>query len=688
MSLTYASVCSGIEAPGIATRPLGWRPLWFAEIAPFPSAVLAHHYPDVQNYGDFTTLIKNPPASPDVLIGGTPCQSFSVAGLRGGLTDHRGNLALAFMALVDVLRPRWLLWENVPGVLSSNGGRDFGSILGALGKLGYGFAYRVLDAQFFGLAQRRKRVFLVGYSGDWRRPAAALFEPESLRRDSPPRRGSGAGVTGAVGTGASGGGGWRVGADEAAAGHVLTVGLRDSDGETARSLNAHPTRMDLDTETFVAHTLRGNGHDASEDGTGRGVPLVPVAFAHQTGGWAPNQGGTCVAYQCHGSNVGEMGTLRGGNGHLTGGVPFIAVPPVSTALRARDGARGVDSDATDTLVAVQESEYGTMLTDTAGSLRADRESGGTYALAPIVFNNRGRAGGAQIEVDPTGLVNLRAAGGGSSRSMVAVPLASLEGDVMIRPTHEVDRASTPKADPGTLLRALRDEVGEEAFTEWGSGVSDTLRRAEVLRPEVHGGGVQESAAEVNELGCEPLPCKEDCPGGSVCALWRRGCSGCPPLGWRPREQLAGELGAYLPLVSHESAPHQGRVSDLREADGCERTLRDALSAIEDARRPGVCQAADGVPGVRGASEREGAMRPSLHAAEARFGVRRLSATEMERLMGFPDSYTAIPWRGKPAGQCPDGPRAKALGNSMATNVIRWICERIEIVDAIPSKGTP
>lgn len=368
MSLTYASVCSGIEAPGVATRPLGWRPLWFAEISPFPSAVLAHHYPDVQNHGDFTALLTNPPASPDVLIGGTPCQSFSIAGLRGGLTDHRGNLALAFMALVDVLRPRWILWENVPGVLSSNGGRDFGSILGALGKLGYGFAYRILDAQYAGLAQRRKRVFLVGYSGDWRRPAAALFEPESLRRDSPPRRGSGSGVAGAP-AGCLGG----RSADDSAgqAPRLQAVGLRASDGETARSLNAHPTRMDLDTETFVAHTLRGNGHDASEDGTGRGVPLVPVAFAHQTGG------------------------------------------------------------------------------------------------------------------------DMR-------------------------------------------------------------------------------------------------------------------------LGWAP------ESGVASPTM----------------------------------------------------------------------GVRRLSCTEMERLQGFPDGYTAIPYRGKPAGQCPDGPRAKALGNSMATNVIRWICERIKIVDAIPSKGTP
>ena len=183
MGLTFGSVCSGIEAASVAWEPLGMSPSWYCEIEPFPSAVLAHHYPKVTNYGDFTKLIdkEHPRASVDVLVGGTPCQAFSVAGLRGGLADPRGNLALAFVALVDSLRPRWIVWENVRGVLSSNGGRDFGSFLGALGELGYGWSYRVLDAQYFGVAQRRKRVFLVANIGDWRRAAAVLFEPHGER---------------------------------------------------------------------------------------------------------------------------------------------------------------------------------------------------------------------------------------------------------------------------------------------------------------------------------------------------------------------------------------------------------------------------------------------------------------------------------------------------------------------------
>lgn len=185
--MRYGSVCSGIEAASVAWHPLGWEPQWFSEIEHFPSAVLKCRFPDVPNLGDMTQLnqfqqFNEQPI--DLLVGGTPCQSFSVAGLRKGLADPRGNLMLTFLSIADKRRPKWIVWENVPGVLSSNGGKDFGTFLGALGELGYGFAYRVLDAQYFGVAQRRRRVFVVGYLGDWRPAAAVLFESESLQRDS------------------------------------------------------------------------------------------------------------------------------------------------------------------------------------------------------------------------------------------------------------------------------------------------------------------------------------------------------------------------------------------------------------------------------------------------------------------------------------------------------------------------
>lgn len=217
MTLTYGSVCSGIEAVTHAWHPLGMRPKFFAETDEFCSAVLARHYPEIPNLGDFTKIGKDgPKPTVDVLIGGTPCQSFSQSGGRAGLRDPRGNLALEFFLLAARLSARWVVWENVPGVLFSRGADqpedgddeddsagptrntnwlDFGTILGALAELGYGLSYRILDAQHFGVPQRRRRVFVIGHSGgDWRAAAAVLLERESLRGTAPPSRATGTAV--------------------------------------------------------------------------------------------------------------------------------------------------------------------------------------------------------------------------------------------------------------------------------------------------------------------------------------------------------------------------------------------------------------------------------------------------------------------------------------------------------------
>ena len=275
----------------MAWHPLGWRPAFFSEIEPFPSAVLAHHYPDVPNRGDMTKFKDWPDAAIDLLVGGTPCQSFSVAGLRKGLADPRGNLMLTFGSIAGRYRPRWLVWENVPGVLSSNGGRDFGAFLGMLGELGYGFAYRVLDAQYvrtlgfpFAVPQRRRRVFVVGYLGDWRRAAAVLFDRESLSGNSPPRREAGQGAAPTLAARTRVGGG--LGTDFDCDG-----GLIASTGDVSHCLNAGGMgRIDYETETMVAHALRGEGFDASEDGTGRGTPLVPVAIQERAVSENPDAG--------------------------------------------------------------------------------------------------------------------------------------------------------------------------------------------------------------------------------------------------------------------------------------------------------------------------------------------------------------------------------------------------------------
>ena len=305
--MKYGSVCSGIEAATTAWHHMGWEPSFFSEIDAFPRAVLEHHYPEVPLHGDFTTIQDGDYEPINLLVGGTPCQSFSVAGLRKGLDDPRGNLMLGFGALAKRLRPAWLVWENVPGVLSANGGRDFGTFLGMLAELGYGFAYRVLDAQFFGVAQRRKRVFVVGYLGDWRPAAAVLFERESLSGNPAPSREAQQEVTGTLSSRTSGGGG--MGTDFECAGGLQPVNTYQN---VSHCLNAGGMgRIDYETESFVvhgtqdpctgsqafalgrnngaenavcvtgqvAHTLRGEGFDASEYGTGRGTPTISQGMA-------------------------------------------------------------------------------------------------------------------------------------------------------------------------------------------------------------------------------------------------------------------------------------------------------------------------------------------------------------------------------------------------------------------------
>ena len=297
--MNYLSVCSGIEAATVAWHPLGWNPVGFAEIEPFPSAVLAHHYPNVTNFGDMTNFKEwNLGTNVDLLVGGTPCQSFSVAGLRKGLEDPRGNLALTYCGILDRLKPQWCVWENVPGVLSSSGGRDFGSFLGALGELGYGFAYRVLDAQYFGVAQRRRRVFVVGYLGDWRPAAEVLFESDCLRGNPPPSRekreglasytpSSIAGYREGVGTLRANGGDIGGGSENLIASRMVAFGEYVND-DTASAMKARDYKDATDlVSVYETHPADSRVRDMGEVcqtvtsrwGTGGGnVPLVQRAF--------------------------------------------------------------------------------------------------------------------------------------------------------------------------------------------------------------------------------------------------------------------------------------------------------------------------------------------------------------------------------------------------------------------------
>lgn len=296
MTMRYLSVCSGIEAATVAWHSLGWQPVGFSEIEPFPCELLAHHYGSnlpgeplarngVPNFGDMTRFREWPDVSIDLLVGGTPCQAFSVAGLRKGLDDPRGNLTLTYLALVDRYRPEWFVWENVPGVFSSFSGpepesdldigggweatetSDFGCFLSGIQALGYGFAYRVLDAQYVrvdghprAVPQRRERVFVVGHSsGDPRRAAAVLFEPEGLRGDSAPRRKAGQGFTHDVAPSlvSSGRGAERIGETR---GQDAVIGIVANSGDVAYCLAASAQQsLDAETETLIAFPERMSG---------------------------------------------------------------------------------------------------------------------------------------------------------------------------------------------------------------------------------------------------------------------------------------------------------------------------------------------------------------------------------------------------------------------------------------------
>ena len=434
--VSYLSICSGIEAASVAWHPLGWRPLAFSEIEPFPRAVLQHHYPDVPLHGDFTAL-RNQPwiVDADVLVGGTPCQAFSVAGLRNSLADERGNLSLEFVRLADAIDNHRrvagkdsaiIVWENVPGVLSVKD-NAFGCFLAGLagdvtpyvpprGKWTNAgvvdgparqVAWRVLDAQYFGLAQRRRRVFVVASARAGFDPAAVLLEFDGVRRDTPPRRETGQ-VAPTIPSRSTAGGG--LGTDFDLDGGVITLAHGQGGAEVARErrttltcnheapiaayalqgnmIGRHDlagpagsgiseelcftqTKMDVhavvqvvgalacntgpnvhDAGNFACnqavdaghvlpvttHTPRGEGFDASEDGTGRGTPLVPIAVPIQEVG---KRTGVSTTDTRAGIGIGQDGdpmfTLQAGAQH------GVAVEPYTLAIRGRGDTHNLEA---------------------------------------------------------------------------------------------------------------------------------------------------------------------------------------------------------------------------------------------------------------------------------------------------------------------------------------------------------
>jgi DNA (cytosine-5)-methyltransferase 1 len=566
--MRYGSVCSGIEAASVAWHHLGWQAVFFSEIEPFPRAVLAERWPGVPIHGDFTTIEKDTYEPIDLLVCGTPCQDFSVAGLRAGLAGERGFLTIEFVRLAERLRPRWLVWENVPGVLSSDDGRAFGLFLGALGECGYGTAWRVLDAQHFGVPQRRRRVFVVGYLGDWRPPAAVLFERESLRGDTAPRRAAGERVAPCLEACAN-----RTGDDRPPGTCV----------DTADSLIA-----------LRGHSDYGDGlpslrFKSGDCGGGSEALIVPPLMARSS------RGGT------QGLSTGFTT-----DGHIVTGHPDPAYA-ISAGKQGEGGVFGSGRDSQDTFV--------------THSLRAEgfdaSEDGTGRGLVTHALNVSGRGG--DVTEDGTGR---------------GVPLIAVDarngtiGDQTMTLAGGCDIGS-PSLNSTPLTLAIRGRGDSHDLEYRQDGIANAI-----LTPNGGRAGIGVGAVAV------PLQCNGTNVGTDLPSL--RAGNG----------HITGGGPAIAYGISSDCIDRSG------EGDG---------SAAE---RAGLGIVADASPSIRA--------RPNNGVAQA-MSVRRLTPVECARLQGFPDDYLDITYRKKPAA---DGPKYRALGNSMAVPCMRWIGERIAMVEGL------
>ncbi|WMR67778.1 DNA cytosine methyltransferase [Pseudomonas aeruginosa] len=559
--ISYGSVCSGIEAASVAWHMLGFRASWFAEIEPFPSAVLAHRWPAVKNLGDMTRISSKVLAgmidAPDILVGGTPCQAFSVAGMREGLSDPRGALTIKYVELanaVDHVRnargddETVVIWENVPGVLSSKD-NAFGCFLGALvgeseelqppgGKWKdagcvYGpkrtAAWRVLDAQYFGLAQRRRRVFVIASARAGFDPCEVLFEREGMRRDTPPRRGEGQDIAG-----------------HAPFGTALQCGCG--------------YLFDLSLGQWGCPNCEGDEGPAVEVMTG-----VP-AFGGENQSRSLFQAGALTAHGVRNDFASET---------------FCVAPAVAGTLQANGKAAGSakQQDAESGLLVVHGTQDPDVVQDCAHTL------GRNHGQENAVF-------------DPNQITSV------TNRSQPTPGLC-----------HTLPASSQPP-----IAFSCKDygaDAGEVAPTLRAMGHGDSHANA------------------------------------------------------------GGQVAIAYPLL--EVGKRTGRsTSDPRAGLGVG-AESDPMFTLQASAQHGVCVTGDITHTLKAegfdASE-DGTGRGQPITPEAA-GVRRLTPRECERLQGFPDDYTLIPWRGKPATECPDGPRYKAIGNSKAVPVVRWIGRRLK-----------
>ena len=689
-SLRYLSVCSGMEAASVAWEPLGFVPVGFSEIEPFPCAILKHRFPNTTNYGSLTEHTTWPieRGAVDLLVGGTPCQSFSVAGLRKGMSDPRGNLALTFLALADRVKPKWIVWENVPGVLSSSGGRDFGAFLGALVELGYGFAYRVLDAQHFGVPQRRRRVFVVACLGDWRAPAEVLSLSEGLcgyiEKGAKKRKGSATDAPASVD----------------ASGLQRTVGTLCAD--------THPGAY--------------SGQDAY---TGRIIPEAKPIVIDRA---AFNQG-INAQYEPHIEASETMDSLVARGPHAVG---------VPTPFRKSKRAQSVTDDEswvadgkantlnnfdlgdTRTTHAVVEPTAYILDSYTSNSMKSDnphsgcREVDATKCLDTSCLNPSCNQGGVMITQPIAIPIHDQATrhagkhgdkqdgkGNGLGIGQPGDPMNTLtQGD-----KHAV---AVTQPIPLDLRNATRDPEKHDEVNRQGVGVGDAGDPAHTLTKEFCHGVAQPMLYENHPNDSRVTGPHDVAP--TVVTRFGTGGGNVPPVQQEPKIIKVSELRLTGKITEQDVCPTLTSGAKQGDSDPLAITFQPGNLRREAGADPSTtttttlkASAGDQTPHVacfksgQGAQARSigwseevsptlpsnagGNTAPAVIGLNPPMAVRRLTPVECERLQGFPDNWSRIPWKGKPEEQCPDGPRYKACGNSMAVPVMRWIGERIKEIDA-------
>lgn len=562
--MKYVSIFSGIEAATVAWHPLGWEPLAFSEIDPFPSTVLQHHYPDIPNLGDITKIDWSPyVGAADIVVGGSPCQSFSVAGKREGLAGASG-LMFEYIRAVRELRPRWFVWENVPGAFTSERGEAYRQLLSEMDALGYGLAWRVLDAQFFGVTQRRERVFLVGSLGTMR-CAEVLFERESLSWNHQSSRQKRQALT-----------------EEA----QERVGEADHDsgclnpGET-QSRRVYPASGVYPTLS----TREKSGQNQESVFTQFGDDVAGTLTSRYDSSPCVDRGANVVVderdkvFLCQTAQTGSNGKLV-----KQDDVMNTLDRTNSTAVAA------LDFNPTDARLRYANDDVSQTLTARAGT-------GGNQVplvqVQPLVFNpNAGineKGGGFALSEDVTPTLK--------TDHNPAVAFASNQRDEV----RELEVAGALAAQPG---------IKQQTYICRADGQTNAMTSVD-MAPTL------------------TSHAKKD-----------------PPLIY-PAEDSTGE-DEPVTLQIHGRKPGGGKGALIQ------RDMSATLST-HNTQTP-----------ITGGHEKRG------------LTVRRLTPRECERLQGFPDDYTDIPYRNKE--HAPDGARYKALGNSMAVPVMRWIGERIHMVE--------